>query len=165
MKKLLFILIILLQACTDQPEGMFVMGGIDISVLDENGTDLLSPNSGSTKAIDVDKIQIYYIIDGKEVPYESVVPESTETYIQLSHPKGYYLLYPEGKYTNYRLGVFVDTQSKEDITKTIIQWDANHRDLIEAKVERDDNSVAATKFWLNGTLVDELNGEPLEIRR
>lgn len=68
-------------------------------------------------------------------------------------PKGYMLLEPEGDYKHYRLRIFLNTLSKENITKTIIQWDKDQRDVLKAEIGRSKNITHVTKIWLNEVLV------------
>ncbi|MDR1056384.1 MAG: hypothetical protein LBL90_11335, partial [Prevotellaceae bacterium] len=105
MKKIALLLLILVQACTaiiNGPNTPIWDTGLFISVLDEEGNDLLNPDARYPKSINTNTIRLYHIIDGKESLVYNNSGESRW---------GYALLEPEGKYTNYRVRIAVNISS------------------------------------------------------
>lgn len=89
MKKLLMLLLfpLLMAACTKEEKCVDISNGVSVWVSDELGNDLLDPSSASPKAVDTSKLNLYYVMNGKEVlfyrPY-------------LDYPKGL-SVYPPGR--------------------------------------------------------------------
>lgn len=122
---------------------------VDVSVLDESGNDLLNPTLKFPKSIDTTEIAIYFVVNERELLVDNELLDAS---------KGYKLLEPEGDYKHYRLRIFLNTLSTKNITKTIIQWDKDQRDVLKAEMNRNKNMRYVTKIWLNETLVWENEG-------
>ena len=145
MKKLLLLLLpILMQACTKEEKCVNISNGVSVWVSDELGNDLLDPSSASPKAVDTSKLNLYYVMNGKEVlfyrPY-------------LDYPKGLSVYPPGGNHTRYQLDVGVNIESEERITTSILKWEDGHRDVFKAEIYHGDNAIIQRKIWVNGRLI------------
>jgi hypothetical protein len=125
-------------------EGFNIHAFADVHVLDEEGNDLLDPNKSYLKSVDLSQLYLIYIIDGKE----HIVNEPN-----LDDPRGYRLLSPEGKYTNYRLRISLNIGGKESVTTTLMKWSGGQIDTIDADINRAPSSIICTKIIFNGHVV------------
>ena len=147
MKKLFFLLLsVLFCSCEkNKPDNSIINEtDVDVSVLDESGNDLLNPTLKFPKSINTTEIAIYFVVNERELLVDNELLDAS---------KGYRLLKPEGDNRHYRLRIFLNTLSTENITKTIIQWDKDQRDVLKAEMNRNKNMRYVTKIWLNETLV------------
>lgn len=118
-------------------------------VSDEQGNDLLNPTVQSPKAVDLSKLRVYYIRNGKEeVFYRS----------NYDAPYGFGLIKPELDETHYRLKVLTDcegTKEGVDFTTTILKWEDGHRDVIKTEIHRNERyrTIVQHKIWVNDKLV------------
>ena len=149
MKKLLMLLLLplLLQGCTKDGEADIIHAGIGLLVSDEQGNDLLDPASTSPKAVNVSKLKMYEVIDGKEVLFYKP---------HLDHPNGIGLFPPGGDRTHYKLGFGFYTKTFGiglDKTTTILEWEDGHRDVFKAEIYHGDNAIIQRKIWVNGRLI------------
>ena len=152
MKKMFFLLLpVLFCSCEkNKPDNPIINEtNVDVSVLDESGNDLLNPTLKFPKSIDTTEIAIYFVVNERELLVDNELLDAS---------KGYKLLEPEGDYKHYRLRIFLNTLSTKNITKTIIQWDKDQRDVLKAEMNRNKNMRYVTKIWLNETLVWENEG-------
>lgn len=152
MKYVILLLSLLFISCDDTTECCaFINASVHILVTDKNGNDLLIPKTAN--AIDFDKIKIFYLINNieKEVFYPNL---DTPRNIILASPS-------ETEYNNYCLILFLNTESDETITTTIIEWPDQSRDHIKAQIERNGGSTFCSKLWHNDILVWEENGKHL----
>lgn len=137
---------------------------IRLRVSDARGRDLLNPNSRSKKAVDASKIKLYYVKDGKEKLYYRG---------NYDVPTGVELLTPEGMQSAYyALRVFLDCESEENVTTTILEWPDGRRDVFKAEFYRNSEKayiVLVQKVWLNDKLIwDRMKNsrwEPYQITR
>ncbi len=159
MKKIFLLLLpLLMQACSDESEGPWIRGGaVQLSVWDEQGNDLLNPKLKFSKSVDLSKIRLYYMVDGKEkLMYDSISDV----------PNGFYLISPEGNDTRgYRLYIGLNTVSKENPTITILQWENGQRDVIKTEFYRTRTVTDERKIWLNNLLVWDFNKKNHSVER
>lgn len=162
MKRLLLLLLPLLsvmQGCTkEESKGQYngggsalvISAGMEFMVSDGQGNDLLNPTSASPKAVDFSKVKVYFLRNGKE---ELFLREN------LDDARGLRLIKPELDRTRYRMLVYTDCESGEDISTTILEWDDGHRDIIKAEFYRPRNgSIIQRKVWINDKLIwDSVN--------
>lgn len=144
MKTVLYLLgIALLFSCQKDPNScgcVIIDIGVDMSVVDKNGTDLLDPEN--SQSIDESKIKLFYPENGtlKEVFHPNA-----------DNPKDI-MIYPlEG--ANYRMRVFTTKPI------TYIQWNDADMDTLKCEYAKTDNSTVCTKVWFNDMPVyDNKNG-------
>lgn len=132
----------------DETGSIYISSHVDITVIDEKGNDLLDPDNTYAKSIKTDDIKMYYMIDGKETYFYRPL---------LNASKGYLQLEPEGDIKTYRIRFFLNIESKETNTETIIEWDKEHRDTIRSEVDRNGGVTTITKMWLNNKAIWENN--------
>ena len=150
MKKLLLLLFfpLLLQGCTKDEEskttyGLVLEGYVTFSVSDAQGNDHLNP--ASPGAVDLSKIKVYYVIDGKErLFYRS----------NLEAARGYLVYTPKDTGERYySLRLFFNIESKEEVTTTIVDWGDGHRDVFKVAFIRKENRISQRSIWLNDSLI------------
>ena len=110
---------------SDRPiAGTIISSAIRLRVSDAQGSDLLNPTSTSPQAVDAAQIKLYYVTDGKEkLFYRPNYPNPTG--IELFAPRRTDLPY-------YTLSVFLNSESKEAISTTILEWPDGRRDVFKA---------------------------------
>lgn len=160
MKKIFLLLVpILMQACDRSGlDGPWNLGGaMQLSVSDEQGNDLLNPTVKFPKSVDLSKIHLYHMVDGKEVLVNNTMSDI---------PKGFYLISPEGEATrSYRLYISLNTSSKENPTMTILQWENGERTVIKTEFYRTRTVTKEQKIWLNDLLVWDIENKSHSVER
>lgn len=143
--------------------GFSISNTILLRVSDAQGSDLLNPTSTSPQAVDAAQIKLYYVTDGKEkLFYRPNYPNPTG--IELFAPRRTDLPY-------YTLSVFLNSESKEAISTTILEWPDGRRDVFKAEFHRNSEKAVLTilqKVWLNEELIwvrKNNLGEAYEIKR
>lgn len=123
--------------------------GIDFFFVDENGNDLLDPNSDS--AITEENTDLYYLEDGeKERVYES----------HLDSPKMFFVS-DEKRSGNYFMRVFPNIIRGQEKAITYLKFENGVEDTIEAQYVAEDHFTVVGKVWYNGELKwDGDRGEP-----
>lgn len=152
MKRLLLLLLPLLtvmQACTKEISGgqeeTIISSSVTLLVSDEQRNDLLDPTSISSKSVDLSKVKVFYVKDGKEELFDRKDYDS---------PRGFRLNKPEWTETRYSMLVYTNCESGEDISTTILEWDDGHRDIIKTAYLRPGNgSIIQQKIWINDELI------------
>gem|GEM_PF-575521 len=164
MKKLLTLLLfpLLLQGCTKDEEskttyGLVLDGYVTFSVSDAQGNDLLDPASTSPKAVDLSKVKVIYIENGKEKVCYNPLSDA---------PQAFHLVKPQADLNHYALIVYTDNgkiETKEHVSSpititatTILEWEDGHRDVIDMEYLSPGNGNASRfqqKAWVNGRLI------------
>lgn len=130
------------------PRGFIITAHLDLRVSDAQGNDLLDPTIRSPKAVDLSKVKVYYVKDGKE---ELFYHEN------LAAARGFLLLPPEGtRLPYYSIRLFFNIESKEEVTTTILEWEDGHRDVFKVALYRTSNRISQRSIWLNGVLIWDL---------
>jgi hypothetical protein len=128
---IIFIAVLFMISCKKEKVSLNLDGGIEISVMDNSGNDLLNP--ATPNAFVDSEIKIYYLIDGiKKEIYNA----------NYDHPRNFILFEKDGE---YRMGLSPNADEKEELPITYIQWKEIDTDT--------SNSVVCDKIWRNGTLV------------
>jgi hypothetical protein len=141
MKPLTLMLIsaMMLFSCQKEKEAMNLDAGIEITVFDNNGNDLLNPsNQNSFKE---QNIKIYYLINGivEEVYYPNY-----------DNPRNFSIYERDGI---YRMGLSPNANEKDEFPVTYIKWNETDTDTIKCSISRTESSVICTKVWYNETLM------------
>ena len=148
----LLLLLLLLPSCTkEHVDTSEISNGINLLVSDAQGNDLLDPASKAPNAINLSKIKVYLIRDGKEVLYFRE---------NMDAARGFLLIKPQLGHSYYALSLGLDCESKEDITTTIIDWGNGRRDVFQAEFYRQSKptlQILQQKIWLNGELIWDNN--------
>lgn len=164
MKKLLMLLLLplLLQGCTKDEEskttyGLVLDGYVTFSVSDAQGNDLLDPASTSPKAVDLSKVKVIYLENGKEKVCYNPLSDA---------PQAFHLVKPQADLNHYALIVYTDNgkiETKEHVSSpititatTILEWEDGHRDVIDMEYLSPGNGNASRfqqKAWVNGRLI------------
>ena len=128
------------------PRGFIITAHLDLRLLDLQGNDRLNP--ASPGAVDLSKIKVYYVIDGKErLFYRS----------NLEAARGYLVYAPkETGERYYSLRLFFNIESKEEVTTTIVDWGDGHRDVFKVAFIRKENRISQRSIWLNDSLIFDL---------
>jgi hypothetical protein len=136
---IIFIAVLFMISCKKEKVSLNLDGGIEISVMDNSGNDLLNP--ATPNAFVDSEIKIYYLIDGiKKEIYNA----------NYDHPRNFILFEKDGE---YRMGLSPNADEKEELPITYIQWKEIDTDTIQCHFSRTSNSVVCDKIWRNGTLV------------
>jgi lipoprotein len=128
------------------PRGFIITAHMDLRLLDLQGNDRLNP--ASPGAVDLSKIKVYYVVDGKErLFYRS----------NLEAARGYLVYTPkETGERYYSLRLFFNIESKEEVTTTIVDWGDGHRDVFKVAFIRKENRISQRSIWLNDSLIFDL---------
>ena len=128
------------------PRGFIITAHMDLRLLDMQGNDRLNP--ASPGAVDLSKIKVYYVVDGKErLFYRS----------NLEAARGYLVYTPkETGERYYSLRLFFNIESKEEVTTTIVDWGDGHRDVFKVAFIRKENRISQRSIWLNDSLIFDL---------
>ncbi|PNE25798.1 hypothetical protein BHU11_10690 [Tannerella sp. oral taxon 808] len=154
MKKLLALLLfpLLVAACTKEGgEASEISAGITLQIIDAQNQDLLDPASTSPKAVDLSKVKVYYIREGKEVLFYRE---------NMDGPRGFQLIKPQLGHSHYGLLLGLDCESKEKVTTTILEWGDGRRDVFKTEFYRQSEpslQILQQKIWLNGELIWDNN--------
>ena len=143
------------------PRGTIITAHLDLRLLDMQGNDRLNP--ASPGAVDLSKIKVYYVVDGKEKLFYCG---------NLNAARGYLVHAPEGaRERYYSLRLFFNIESKEEVTTTIVDWGDGHRDVFKVAFIRKENRISQRSIWLNDSLIFDLqkkifiNDDIFEIKR
>jgi hypothetical protein len=151
MKKLILIAIsIIIYSCNEsqQEDSYNLYVGVEFSIINSENEDLLNPES--TNKIDVDKIRIYHLINGKKTYYFKG---------NLDSPKGFKVYKHENE---YRIGIALNHTETSAKPITYIEWNENDTDTIEATFKSSNSSLIQQKIWLNGKEVWELGNNTID---
>ena len=146
-------LLLLLPGCTkEEPSHTVIYAVMEIRVVDAQGNNLLDPTFPSPKTVDASKLKLYLVKEGKEELFDRKTAQ---------FPKGVFLLPPkETGLSYYTMRLFLNTETHEKITTTILEWEDGHRDIIKAEFYRPKNtsSIFQQRIWVNDKLIwDILN--------
>ena len=126
--------------------GTIITAHLDLRLLDMQGNDRLNP--ASPGAVDLSKIKVYYVVDGKEKLFYRG---------NLNAARGYLVHAPEGAGERYySLRLFFNIESKEEVTTTIVDWGDGHRDVFKVAFIRKENRISQRSIWLNDSLIFDL---------
>lgn len=146
MKKIIFSSLIALVffACdkeneTDSQQLYNLAVGMEFSLFNSNGEDLLDPNTPSN--IKEEDIKIFYLINGE---YQEVYEQ------HLDNPRMFRIYQHENE---YRVAVFPNFEESEETPITLIQWNELETDTIAISLRRNNNAVIQDNIWLNGNLI------------
>jgi len=141
MKPLTLMLIsaMMLFSCQKEKESFIVDIGIEITVSDENGNDLLNPSNQNS--FNEQNIKIYDLING-------VVEEVY--YPNYDNPRCFSIVEKDGI---YRMMLSPNANEKDEFPVTYIKWNETDTDTIKCSISRGDNYVVCTKVWYNETLM------------
>ncbi|MDR1343976.1 MAG: hypothetical protein LBJ39_01355 [Tannerellaceae bacterium] len=150
MKKIIFLLAILLQSCGSNSDNYmdccinpFNDTEIHLILLDDEGNDLLDTLSGYSKSVNLRMIKMFRGVEGEEKEYDGF--------------SGIYSLYePDEWRKSYYLAFELTHPSKRIgyTTSTIIQWPDDNRYTFKADFIHTSNLTYACKnVWLDGQLV------------
>jgi len=131
--------VLFITSCKKEKASLNLDGGIEISIKDNLGNDLLNPSTPN--AFVENEIKIYYLVDGikKEVFNANY-----------DHPRNFILFEKAGEYL---MGLSPNGDEKEELPVTYIEWNAFESDTIQCHFSRTSNSVVCDKVWYNGALV------------
>ena len=116
--------------------------GIDFLVTNQNGDDLLNPNT--LNAYSSENIKIFYLKDG-------VVEETYNP--NFDFPRNFAIVSPEDSGAEtYFMRIFLNN-SVSDNAITYIEWNETDTDTIRANFNNGDNYSMVTKAWYNEELV------------
>ncbi len=146
-KRILYLLVLplLVSLCSCSKDGgeTNIDLHIDLSVLDQKGSDLLNFNSDN--AMDLSQIKVFYKEEGQFIEaYKSKYPQ-----------QGYFLIPPNIVYDTYSLRLFVSSSIEyEDKSVTMIKWNDYESDTIITQIHKAENSEVGIEYWINGKTPD-----------
>lgn len=142
MKTITIALFFIVVGCSkmDDPQDQFVYDlGVNISILNATGEDLLDPNNPNS--FRVNDIKTYHLING-----EVKLAGADDVLFQESN--GLFVF-----------RTFVNYEGNDEYPITYIDWDETDRDTIKSEIYRTKNSIRAIKVWFNDDLMwDAENG-------
>lgn len=142
---LMLFLALLLSCSTENGEGIVFETGIELSVINTEGQDLLNP--GFSDSYKEGQIKLFYKIDGElQEVYDS----------SLDHPRNFFIY---KRPTEYRIRIFPNTDKSKEISITLIQWSETDADTIRSKIERRGSITQVTKVWFNNELKWQISSE------
>jgi hypothetical protein len=153
MRNLLAIVVIaLLCSCSsdDSPEQFVYDVGVEFSIKDSQGNDLLNPENENT--LNSSEIKLFYVVNGAvEEVYDG----------NMDYPRNY-VIYDYAPVSEYRISVFLNNADTEAQPITYIQWNATDTDTLRSEIYRRNNLVKIKTLWLNNELIwsDEDGTEP-----
>ena len=153
MKKLLLLLFLPLLLAAGCTKGPYIEDtGVELYFSDEQGNDLLDPACTSPKAIDVTKIRLYEVVDGKEKMFYR--PD-------LSATNGVVLVPSRQGHARYHANFSFVEGAKNNAT-SILKWPDGRRDVFKAELYHDLYATGIERLWLNDSLVwaARTNGNP-----
>lgn len=151
MRTILLILVIsTLFSCNsrDNEEQMNLDVGVEFSIADINGNDLLNPENENS--YNHEAIKLFYKTDG-------VYQEFYDVNLDLPRNINIY------QHTDtYRATIFLNHSASEEQPETLIQWNENNVDTIKCEIYRTSSVERIDKVWLNNQLVwDSTNNTAL----
>lgn len=140
MKSILRIILILFifNSCKkEEPLAFYIDCGVEITVKNKDGKDLLNPLTPG--ALLSQNIKIYYLINGvkKEVNYGNYV-----------NPQNFNILELDGI---YRMRLILN--QADPISTTYIQWNASDTDTLKSQIYRPEGLITCKGIWFNDSLV------------
>lgn len=135
-----FTLVLVLISCHDQNDCCGIASAnIDISIVSENGTDLLDPEN--LNSFNENHIRIYHLTDGE---FEEVnLPN-------LDYPMGFFII-DDMPDSVYRIRIFGDVFNESEVVTSLVKWSDSDTDTLKYKVYRSEggSTVGITKVWFN----------------
>jgi len=152
MKKLIYsctiIVFITMGSCKEDGNSQYNLDiSIGLSVLDENGTDLLNPSNPS--AYSENNIKIFYLIEGQK---EEIFKPN------LDNPRMFFI-YENEETGKYVMNLGPNDALGDEYPITYIQWDEKDTDTLKCEFARGDNFTITTKVWLNDSVIWDVNGD------
>ncbi len=139
MKNLIyFLLLIVISACAGKKCCTLVDSGLNISVKDSAGNDLLDPSFPDS--FKKDSIRLFYLIKGEKV--EVYNPE-------MDFPRNFNIF--KGT-SGYLITIFPNEDKSTQYPITYIDWNKSNEDTIECEVDRSSETEFITKVWFDGQL-------------
>jgi hypothetical protein len=138
---ILILTISLFTACESKDESKAAFSidrAVKLSVKNHEGEDLLDPSNSNSYT--EEDITVFYLVDGEK---KKVFRPNLEI------SKGF-KIYNWENTPGYRMTIFPNDLSEDDIRTTYIQWSKNDLDTMKTKIERRENMVWCRKVWWNG---------------
>ena len=137
------ILIISCNSDDDNEDNFYALEtGIDFLVSNQNGDDLLNPNTFN--AYSSENIKIFYLKDG-------VVEEIYNSNLDL--PRNFKIVAPEDSgIEKYYMSIFLNNFVSDNAI-TYVEWNETDTDTIRANFNNGDNYSILSKAWYNEELV------------
>lgn len=149
----LFLLIVFGISCSENENdniyyGYSISTSVRISIVDEQGTDLLDPNTPNY--YNCSNVKISHLLNGEIVEYHEG---------HLDYSEGYRIYNPEdlGFNDTYLFCVLATSaygsESKNTNPITYIKWNDTDTDTLQCEYEITDYEIFCTKVWYNGNEV------------
>ncbi|MBF0576538.1 hypothetical protein [Dysgonomonas sp. GY617] len=159
MKKLIVTIILimpLLFACSNDNE-FSVIAVQKFYITDIKGNDLLNPNTEN--AINIDRIKIYYLIDGNKIECSKY---NAGNGYSLDYPKGYRIYSPEElNEKQYTMVLFLNNEvTKDNFSYTYIEFNEDRTDTIKSIVKRETNILSCIMTSYNDSIWNPTGDNP-----
>lgn len=145
-RSIILILMTMISCSKSENTADVIDSYVDLYFKDSNGNDLLDQNF--VESSNKDLFSVYYVINGQE----KVVSNSN-----LDASQGFLIFPPEGTRDSFFMRLFLNIESQEDTTTTILRYNGSTSDIFLAEINngdgRDSNMTVVTKLWLNDTLI------------
>lgn len=143
---ILLTLVTVIFSCSKSNEidalyGYNIETSIELSILNSQNEDLL--NSENPNHLDVKKIKLFNVINGKK--QEVYDPD-------MDSPRNFFIFKHENE---YRIRLFLNHTETSEKPITYIEWNDSDTDTIEVTYNRTKTSLLQNKIWLNGIQIWE----------
>ncbi len=142
MKSIILTLLIMasILGCNSDDEQQFNLDvGIEFSIKNSEGIDLLNPNN--SESLNESEIKLFYLINGN---VEEVFDPNMDS------PRNFLIYKHESE---YRIGISQNYSETEEFPITYIQWNNQDTDTLKCEYARTNRSIRQQKIWLNDELI------------
>lgn len=131
----------------DEPQNQYSINrGVEISLKDSNGEDLLDPNNPT--GYKADEIKLYYLINGEKQEVFDPNMDNPRNSLIYNHD------------SEYRIGISLNDTDSETLPITYVEWNEIETDTLQAEFFKTENTIQVIKTWFNGELKwDGSNGQ------
>lgn len=146
-KILIFSGILTLFSCDeDSGTGTVISNDVLITVVNQEGEDLLDPSN--PESINIEEIKVFYLLNG----IKTEINRSN-----LDYPKMFLVTDPDMNSEYYRILLFLNIEDDSEITTTYIELKPNIVYEFRSELNRFGNSVTDEKIWLQNELICDVN--------
>lgn len=131
----------------DEPQNQYSINrGVEISLKNSNGEDLLDPNNPN--GYKAEEIKLYYLINGEKQEVFDPNMDNPRNFLIYNHD------------SEYRIGISLNDTDSDTRPITYVEWNEIETDTLQAAFFKNENTIQVIKTWFNGELKwDGSNGQ------
>ena len=131
----------------DEPQNQYSINrGVEISLKNSNGEDLLDPNNPN--GYKAEEIKLYYLINGEKQEVFDPNMDNPRNFLIYNHD------------SEYRIGISLNDTDSDTRPITYVEWNEIETDTLQAAFFKTENTIEVIKTWFNGELKwDGSNGQ------